>query len=78
MGQFGMAPRCGPDPLFPPRFLRSPLVLGQHPMPSFCPPPSSQANNVEVIVERMMTFLRTAATDEHIKKDIVRKVWRVC
>ena len=36
-----------------------------------------QANNVEVIVERMMTYLRTAATDEHIKKDIVRKVWMV-
>ncbi|GAX83960.1 hypothetical protein CEUSTIGMA_g11384.t1 [Chlamydomonas eustigma] len=33
----------------------------------------TKANNVEVIVERMMSYLRTT-TDEHIKKDIVRRV----
>ncbi|MEW5297695.1 MAG: hypothetical protein WDW36_000882 [Sanguina aurantia] len=33
----------------------------------------TKSNNVEVIVERMMTYLRTA-TDEHVRRDIVRKV----
>ena len=33
----------------------------------------TKANNVEVIVERMMGYLRTA-TDEHIRRDIVRRV----
>ena len=33
----------------------------------------TKANNVEVISERMMAYLRTT-TDEHIKRDIVRKV----
>lgn len=34
----------------------------------------TKANNVEVIVDRMMGYLRTAETDEHIKRDIVGKV----
>lgn len=33
----------------------------------------TKSNNVEVIVEKMMNYLRTA-TDEHIKRDIARKV----
>jgi hypothetical protein len=33
-----------------------------------------QANNVEVIVERMMGYLRSSTPDEHIRRDIVRKV----
>jgi AP-4 complex subunit epsilon-1 len=33
----------------------------------------TKANNVEVITERMMGYLRTT-TDEHIRRDIARKV----
>ena len=47
-----------------------------------CPPPASllkhtprtqaQAGNVAVVADRMLQFLRTA-TDEHVRRDIVRK-----
>eukprot|EP00798_Chlamydomonas_sp_ICE-L_P014262 gene14262-20235_t len=33
----------------------------------------TKANNVEVIVEKMLSYLR-GATDEHIRRDIARKV----